>query len=230
MKKLRLNPFYCLPIHAFRNDCHRKSVNLAQLGIGPGELALLGALLARNTTLTALDLSGNPVTRPQEYLDNVPLAVKDFRWNEAQQKAYPPWMVEDIAPEPTSLFHDALEAALSQSKAESILPPPPVSVHGIAVGSDQSGVEAFSRGLALNSTLRFLDLSKCYIDALGASHIANALVENQTLTSIVLDEVPLPVQQVGYQDRFTQLLVGLCVDVTAEGAGSGSETRHPGSP
>jgi Ran GTPase-activating protein (RanGAP) involved in mRNA processing and transport len=67
-------------------------------------------------------------------------------------------------------------------------------------GIGDQGVEAIALSLAQNSVLVGLDLIKCGCEELGVAALADSLLDNQTLTTLLLqDELRLPaIQSLGY--------------------------------
>ena len=193
LRSLRLSPSHSLPIRVLNSTKFKRSVSFSRLGLGSEDVAFIAGCLGTNTTITALDLSGNRLTTPQQYLFN----PRSFNLaNVDSERTTPKWKAEQLVPKPSSLFHSSLEAALTHSKPDSLLPPLPSMSRGIRPGTDQHGMELMARALACNTTLRFLDLGGSGVDAMGARHLAHALLFNTTLETLVLDEVPLPVRKV----------------------------------
>jgi hypothetical protein len=79
-----------------------------------------------------------------------------------------------------------------------LLPKFPTQVNGLAKGSRQQSLQVFAQCIACmpTSSLTFLDLRQCGIDCVGAEYIAKHLVRNTVLQTLVLHEMPLPIQLV----------------------------------
>jgi hypothetical protein len=79
-----------------------------------------------------------------------------------------------------------------------LLPRFPELVSGLARGSRQESILVFARHLANmpHNALTFLDMHNCGIDTVGAQHLATQLMRNTVLRTLVLQEVPLPIQEV----------------------------------
>lgn len=79
-----------------------------------------------------------------------------------------------------------------------LLPRFPEQVNGLARGSRQEAILVFARNLCNmpKNNLTFLDMRNCGVDCVGAQHLATQLMRNTTLKTLVLREVPLPIQEV----------------------------------
>ena len=184
---LYFGPFHSIPVQKIsgRNRTSPYSLDLSALGYGPQDLSLRSGIHFRNRTITALDISSNPLTSPPSKLVMRAIPIPPF---------------DELSGYDNPETNDGPGAVHVQVDVN-LLPKFPELVYGLARGSRQESILLFARHLAnmAVNNLTFLDMRNCGVDTVGAQHIATQLLRNTTLRTLVIQEVPLPLQEVHYR-------------------------------
>jgi hypothetical protein len=181
---LYFGPFHSIPIQKIsgRTRLSPYSLDLSALGYGPQDLSLIAGLLYGNTAITALDISSNPLTSPPSKLVMRELPIPPF---------------DELSGYDNPETNDGPGTVHVQVDVN-LLPKFPELVYGLARGSRQESILVLARHLCHMpvNNLTFLDVRNCGVDCVGAQHLATQLLRNTVLKTLVLQEVPLPIQEV----------------------------------
>jgi hypothetical protein len=182
---LQFGPNHSIPVQEVTGS-HKTgpyTLNLSSYGYGPHDLSLVAGMFFANSKLTGLDLSSNPLTAPPELM-TIP-----------GRPIIPPYNELTGYDDPS--MNDGPGAIHAKIDVR-LIPPRIELVNGLAKGSRQESILMLARNIANmpKNSITFLDLHDCGIDCVGAYHLAVSLIKNVALRTLILDEVPLPIQEV----------------------------------